>query len=236
MNITQIAFKQNRLIYFLIFALVVGGIGSYLMMSKLEDPEIKVKTALIITPCPGLSALEVEQTTTKILENQIRTMSGLGDVTSRSLANMSEITVNLHTTVPEDEVEQYWDVLRKKIDDAKSKLPDDVMDPLIFDDYGDMFGLFYSMTSEGFSYEEMRTYANKIQDKLLTIKGVKKVNINGVQQSIIDIQIPIEKLTNLEIPPTDIIDALNNQLSVVYPGEYLSSERSIRVAVDKQFN
>ena len=72
MNITQFAFKQNRLVYFFLFALVTGGIGAYLMMSKLEDPEIKVKTALIVTPYPGASAEEVEQSVTKILEREMR--------------------------------------------------------------------------------------------------------------------------------------------------------------------
>ncbi|SFE75940.1 efflux RND transporter permease subunit [Sunxiuqinia elliptica] len=234
MNITQFAFKQNRLIYFFLLSLVLGGIGSYMLMSKLEDPEIKVKTALIITPYPGASATEVEQSVTKILENEIRTMSGLGDITSRSLPNMSEITVNLATTISESKVEQCWDVLRKKINDAKSRLPDDVMAPLIFDDFGDMYGLFYAMTSEGFSYDEMRQYARKIKDKLLTIDGVKRVNLNGEQQAIIDIKIPIDRLANLKILPIDVISTLENHLAIVYPGDYLSSEKSIRVSVNRQ--
>ncbi len=236
MNITQFAFKQNRLVYFFLFALVTGGIGAYLMMSKLEDPEIKVKTALIVTPYPGASAEEVEQSVTKILEREIRTMSGLDDVTSRSLPNMSEITVNLATTIQDNEVEQRWDILRSKVSSAKSGLPNEAMEPMIFDDFGDMYGLFYAMISEGFSYDEMREYARDIKDKLLTIEGVNRVNLNGEQQAVIDIKMPVDRLANLKIPPTDILETLENHLAIVYPGNYLSNERRIRVSVNKQLN
>ncbi len=236
MNITQFAFKQNRLVYFFLFALIAGGIGAYMKMSKLEDPEIKVKTALVVTPYPGASAQEVEQSVTKILEREIRTLSGLGDVTSRSLPNMSEITVNLGTTVDESKVEQIWDVLRNKVSDAKASLPGEVMAPMIFDDFGDMYGLFYAMTFEGFSYDEMRKYAREIKDKLLTIEGVKRVNLNGEQQATIDIKMPVDRFANLKIFPTDILTTLENHLGIVYPGDYLSNEKSIRVSVNKQLN
>ena len=119
MNYSKWALDNSKLINFLVVILVVGGILAYDSMSKLEDPAIKVKQAMVITTYPGASAHEVELQVTDPLEKSIREMSTINNIQSSSYADLSLITVDLLTTVPDDKVEQEWDMLRRKVANAR---------------------------------------------------------------------------------------------------------------------
>ena len=112
------ALNNKPLVHFLIAILLIGGALAFFDMSKLEDPEIKVKQAMVITAYPGASAYEVELEVSDLLEKSIRSMDHLDAVTSRSMNDVSMITVELISEVPDDEVEQYWDLLRRKVNDV----------------------------------------------------------------------------------------------------------------------
>lgn len=234
MTVTKLAFKHRQLVWFLLFALVTGGAASYIMMSKLEDPEIKIKTALVITPYPGASAEEVELTVTDHLEAAIKAMGDIHEIHSRSIPNMSEIWVTLRKTIADEEIEQYWDILRKKIVDARPGLPSGAMDPMVFDDFGDVFGLFYALVSDGHSYEDMSRWADELKRRLLAIEGVRRVRINGEQDAVININVSEQKMATLGVHPLRIIAAVNNQTSSVYAGSYETPGRMLRIAVDHQ--
>lgn len=236
MKITEFAFNQMRLIYFLFFALVLGGIGSYLMMSKLEDPEVKVKSALVITLYPGASAKEVEQSVTDVIETEIQSMSAVGEVISRSIPNMSQIEIKLKKNAPDDEMLQNWDILRKKVHDLQKKLPDGARESVIYDDFGDVYGLFYAMTADGYSWEEMSDVVKDLRTKLLAIEGVCKVNINGEQKPQIEINISEESISALGIHPIIILTSIKNQLSQIYGGNYQTSGNTLRIAVNNNFH
>ena len=105
-DISKWAFKNRNLVYFLIAVLLVGGGISCYQMSKLEDPEIKVKLARVATVYPGASAHQVELEVTDPLEKAIRTMGDLDNVESYSYNDLSLIQVELSTTVPDDKVDQ----------------------------------------------------------------------------------------------------------------------------------
>lgn len=124
MDISKWAFKNRNLVYFLVTVLLVGGILSCYQMSKLEDPEIKVKLAMVVTTYPGASAHQVELEVTDVLEKSIRSMGNIDNVESYSYNDLSLIQVELTTITPDDEVEQCWDMLRHKVSDACALLPD----------------------------------------------------------------------------------------------------------------
>ena len=121
MDISKWAFKNRNLVYFLVTVLFVGGILSCYQMSKLEDPEIKVKLAMVVTTYPGASAHQVELEVTDVLEKSIRSMGNIDNVESYSYNDLSLIQVELTTITPDDEVEQCWDMLRRKVSDACAK-------------------------------------------------------------------------------------------------------------------
>ena len=118
-DISKWAFENKKLIYFLIAVLIVGGAYSSYEMSKLEDPEITVKLAMVVTTYPGASAHQVELEVTDVLEKNIRSMGNIDNVESYSYNDLSLIQVELKTTVKETDVEQCWDLLRRKVANAQ---------------------------------------------------------------------------------------------------------------------
>ncbi|MCI7141484.1 MAG: efflux RND transporter permease subunit, partial [Paraprevotella sp.] len=125
MDFGKWAFNNRLLVYFLVAVFMLGGAYACYDMSKLEDPEVKVKLAMVVTTYPGASAHQVEMEVTDVLEKSIRTMGDLDNIESYSYNDLSIIQVELRSTVSNAEVEQCWDRLRRKVYDAQSLLPQD---------------------------------------------------------------------------------------------------------------
>lgn len=235
MDIGKWALNNSKLVYFFIAALVIGGIFSYSSMSKLEDPEIKAKQAVIITPYPGASPYEVELQVTDILEKSIRSMSNIDYVESRSMSDLSMITVELSTLVRNEEVEQYWDILRRKIRDAQSQLPQGVVASVVKDDFGDVFGMFYAITADGFSDREIGEYAELAKRTIQNIEGISKVEIYGEQQECININLFQDKMAYLGVHPAEVLATLNGQNKTIYSGYYETGDMRLRVSVNDKY-
>lgn len=235
MNFTEYALKNRALVYFFVFVLVVGGIYSFFTMSKLEDPAITVKQAMVVTTFPGASAWQVELEVTDLLEKSIRSMGDLDHVESRSMDDVSEILVELSSTVPLEELQQNWDILRRKVANVQSQLPAGAQPSMVLDDFGDVYGMFYAMTSDGFDYQKMMDYAQLVRRTVLDIDGVSGVDIYGERQACINIDIQEAKMANLGVHPAEIILTLRGQNATVYSGYYNSGEKRVRVDVEGDF-
>ena len=205
MNFGTWALNNKKLVYYLVAILIAGGIISYDRMSKLEDPEIKVKQAVVITTFPGASPYEVELQVTDHLEKSIRSMVNIDKVESQSCNDLSLISVYLKTTVPDQETEQYWDMLRRKVNDAQGKLPKEANTSIVVDDYGDVYGMFYALSSDGYSNKNMTDYAELIKREIQNLDGVSRVELYGVYEDVINISIYEEKLASLGVSPAEII-------------------------------
>jgi multidrug efflux pump subunit AcrB len=234
MRLTETAFKNKALLYFLLTAIVISGFWAFNRMSKLEDPEIKVKQALIITMYPGASAHEVELQVTDVLEKEIESMGDIENIKSRSMANYSELTIRLNAATPDSEIEQKWDLLRRKVNNARAKLPSEAYAPVVYDDFGDVYGMFYALTSDGYSYEEMNKYAKLIKNEILAIENVRKVEIYGNRNSAINIYLSENKMAKLGVHPVEIMTTLRSQNQTVYPGNFVSGSQSINISVNDQ--
>lgn len=235
MNFTEYALKNKALVYFFVVVLIVGGIYSFITMSKLEDPAITVKQAMVVTAYPGASAYQVELEVTDVLEKSIRSMGDLDHVESRSMDDVSEILVELSSTVPLAELQQNWDILRRKVVNVQAQLPEGAQTSVVMDDFGDVYGMFYAMVSDGFGYQEMMDYAQLVRRTVLDIDGVSSVEIYGEREPCIDVRILEDKMANLGIHPAEIILTLNSQNKTVYSGYYNSGEKRIRVGVNGNF-
>ncbi len=236
MNFSKWALDNSKLINFLVAILVVGGLMAYNSMSKLEDPAIKVKQAMVITTYPGASAHQVELEVTDPLEKSIGEMTTINDIQSSSYADLSLITVELLTTVPDDEVEQQWDMLRRKVANAQSKLPQGASASQVRDDFGDVYGMFYALKGDGQSDKELNDYAEMIKRSVSEIDGVSRVEIYGKRNQCVNIELREDKMANLGVMPTEVIMTLNNQNKTSYAGYYDNGDRRIRVTVDDTFN
>lgn len=229
------ALRNSKLVTFLVIVLVVGGVYGIYHMSKLEDPELKVKSAVVTTVYPGASAHEVELEVTDILEKSIRTMKNLDKVESRSLDNASVITVTISDVVPENQIEEMFTILRRKVSDAQTSLPKGVSPSLVADDFGDVSGIYYALTNEGYSEREFANYAELIKREILDIKGISKVSIYGKRQECIYIELHEDKIANLGISPADVISTLDGQNQTIYSGYYESDNQRLRVTVNDRY-
>jgi multidrug efflux pump subunit AcrB len=178
MHLSEIVFKKKKIFYFLLVAIVFGGIFSFSKLSKLEDPEITIMIANVVTVYPGASAHEVEMNVTNVLEDELAALADLAAIKSRSEANVSIIQVGLKMTVPQEEIPQRWEFLRRKLELAIPKLPNGVQTPMVIDDIGDVYGMFYALVADkGYSYEEMNKYADFVEQNMLEVDGVRKISI-----------------------------------------------------------
>lgn len=235
MDLGKWALDNRKLVYFLIIAFVGGGILSYSNMSKLEDPEIKVKQAMIITTYPGASPHQVELEVTDILEKSIRSMNNIDNVESRSMSDLSMITVELSTLVPNEEVEQHWDMLRRKINDAQKSLPQGASSSIVKDDFGDVFGMFYAITADGFSDREIGEYTELAKRTIQNIEGISKVEIYGEQKECINISLYQDKMAYLGVHPAEVLSTLNGQNKTIYSGYYETGDMRLRVSVNDKY-
>lgn len=235
MNISKWALVNNKLIYYFVAILVVGGILSYVNMSKLEDPAITVKQAVVVTTFPGASPYEVELQVTDKLEKAIYTMKGIDKVDSNSSSDLSIITVNLLSTIPDSEIEQCWDILRRKIGDVQKELPEGVSTSVVVDSYGDVFGMFYALVSDGYTNQELNDYAELTKRKIQGVEGVSKVELYGVLKPTVNISIYEDRIANLGVSPTEVIQTISSQNKTVYSGYFVSGEQRIRVNVSDKY-
>ena len=235
MDISKWAFRNRNLVYFFIAVLVAGGVLSCYQMSKLEDPEIKVKLAMVVTTYPGASAHQVELEVTDVLEKNIRTMGNIRSIESYSYNDLSLIQVELLSTVKDDQVEQYWDMLRWKVNDAQSSLPQGVSPSLVKDDFGHVFGMFYALTGDGMNDRELSDYAELIKREINDLEGIDRVDLYGKRPECINIYLYQDRMANLGVKPLEVLATLNGQNQTSYTGYYNNGDNRIRVTVSDKF-
>ncbi len=235
MDIGKWAFNNRLLVYFLVAVLVVGGAKASYDMSKLEDPEIKVKTAMVVTTYPGASAHQVEMEVTDVLEKYIRTLGEVDDVESYSYNDLSIMQVELRSTINESEVEQCWDKLRRKVYDASSQLPAGADTPVTRDDFSAVYGMFYALTGDGLSERELSQYAELVKRELSNLEGVDRVEVYGEQSECINIRLLQDRMATLGVMPAEVLATLNGQNKTSYAGYYDNGDQRVRVTVADKF-
>lgn len=194
MKFIDYSIKNTVVVRFLVFLLVIGGIFSYNRLGKLEDPEFKIKEALVITLYPEADAHTVELQVTNKVEEAVNKLANIDFIQSVSKPGYSEVKIKLDEGIPADEVEQYWDNLRKKVSDVKLSLPLGALPPIVLDDYGSVYGMFLAVTSDGYSYSELKKYTEYITKELNSISGINQVAEFGKVSDAIEVIIDREKL------------------------------------------
>ncbi len=228
------AFRNSKLVYFLIAVLVIGGAYSAYDMSKLEDPEIKVKLAMVAATYPGASAHEIELEVADPLEKSIMSVGDVNKVSSYSYDDFCVIEVELNSTVPDGNVEQCWDILRRKVGDAAASLPSGVS-VSVQDDFGLVYGMFYAITGDGFGDKELDDYAEFLKREIGNVDGVARVNLYGKRTECINVSLTAEKMAALGVSPAEILSTLNGQNETTYSGYYDNGDRRVKVTVGDKF-
>ena len=230
----KLAFDNKRLVWFLIAVLLLGGIHAAYEMRKLEDPEIKVKIAMVVATRPGASATEMELEVTDPLERAIRTIGDVKYVQSWSRSDVAILQVELHPTTKDERLEQCWDMLRRKVNDIASDLPTGTS-VMVQDDFNLVYGMFYALTGDGYTEQELSDYAALIQRELTNLDGVGRVLIYGERENAINISLLPEKMASLGVSPAEVLTTLQGHNSIYYAGYYNNGDSRVRVTVADKF-
>lgn len=223
--------QRPVLFWSLMAAILVAGVLSFVQMPKLEDPAVSAKQAMVVVPWPGASAHEIELEVAQLMEDELRALPDVNKVKTECRNGSAMFTVEFRMTVPEKELEQYFDLLRRKVNDAAARLPQGCYSPVVVDDMMDVYGIFYAMTADGYDYPEMYKYAKYIRRELLSVKGVKRINIIGNRDEVINIILSKEQITRNGIVPTQIMSALQTAGKKVNAGKYRSGDERIALYV-----
>lgn len=224
MKLTEFFVRRPVLFWSLMAFILVAGVLSYLQMPKLEDPAVPVKQAMVAVPYPGASTHEVELKVAQVMEDELRALPNVKKIKTECQNGMAMLTVEFQMTVLQKDLEQHFDLLRRKVNDCRSKLPQDCYDPIVMDDMMDVYGIFYAFTGDGYTYPELYKYAKLIRRELLGVKGVKRILIAGNRDEVINITLPKEKIARNGIIPTQIMMNLQSAGKTVNAGNYLSSD------------
>ncbi|HSG50504.1 MAG TPA: efflux RND transporter permease subunit, partial [Rheinheimera sp.] len=229
-------FIKNRTSSWLFAAiLLIGGIIAYSGLGRLEDPQFTLKQAMIITQYPGASPQQVEEEVSYPLENAIQQLPYVYHVTSVSTAGQSQIMVEMKDTYRARELKQIWDELRHKVTDLKGQLPPGVGTPVVRDDFGDVYGILYAITGDGFSDDELRDYVDFLRRDLVTLPAVGKIVVGGLQQEQVIVEMSRSRLTALGISPAVVANLLQSQNVVSNAGSITVGAERIRIHPTGEF-
>lgn len=218
-NLTEWALRHKQLVYYFIFLVFLAGIVSYRNLGRMEDPDFTIRQMVVSVNWPGATARQVEEQVTDKIEKKLQDTPGLDYLRSYSIPGQSVIYVALKDdAVTGEEVRPIWLEVRNMVNDIKSTLPQGVAGPYFNDRFDDVFGCIYALTGDGYSYEELRRYAVRIRQTLLTVPSVKKIELLGVQTEKIHITLETAKLAELGLAPSDIMNVINAQNAMTSAG------------------
>jgi multidrug efflux pump subunit AcrB len=235
MSLAALAIEKRAVAYFVVFLLVAGGIGAFFSLGQLEDPEFTVKTGVITTMYPGASPEEVELEVTDRIELAIQEMPQVKYIESFSRPGMSLISVELKAEYWSDRLPQVWDELRRKIRDIEHMLPPGAGRPEVSDDFGYVFGFQLAVVGDGFSDADLEKYAKDIKKELSLVKDVARVDLWGVQDKVIYVNVSQTQLAELGLTNASVQETLSQQNMVVDAGGVDLHRKRFRIAPSGEF-
>ena len=236
LNLAKYSLDNTKVIYFFLAVLLIGGVFSFGKLGKKEDAPFVIKSAVIMTRYPGAEPAEVERLITEPISREIQSMSGVYKIKSESMYGISKITFELLPSLPASSIPQKWDELRRKVLNIQPQLPSGSSVPTVSDDFGDVFGIYYGLTADdGFSYEEMRNWAERIKTQVVTADGVMKVALFGTQTEVVNISISVNKLAGMGIDPKQLAGLLQSQNQIINTGEITAGEQQLRVVANGMY-
>ena len=233
MNIPKYSLDNQKIIYFFLAVMLIGGIYSFFKLPKKEDSPFVIKQAVLVTQYPGATPQEVEKLVTEPIEREIQAMSDVFQIKSESYFGMSKISIELQPTLSPDYMPVKWDELRRKVANIQPRLPSGASSISVSDDFGDVFGIYYALTAdEGYTYDDLRNWAQKIKTELSPVPGVQKVYLFGEQTQVVNVKISIPKLANLGIDPNAIQQVMQTQNLLVNTGDINTGNYQLRLRAE----
>jgi multidrug efflux pump subunit AcrB len=229
-NLSAWAISHRSIVYFLMAALVVLGITSYLRLGRNEDPTFTIKTMVVQAQWPGATLHDTLLQITERIERKLQETPHLDYLKSYTRAGKSTVFVYLKGSTGPKAVSDTWYQVRKKVKDIELTLPPGVIGPVADDEFGDTYGIIYGFTADGFTNRELRDYVEEIRSRLLQVPDVAKVNLIGAQPERIYLQFSPAKLAGYGLTPASLAAALQAQNIVVPSGTITTDAENIILA------
>jgi multidrug efflux pump subunit AcrB len=227
--------RRPLVVYFMIVALIAGSL-SFLSLGRNEDPTFTFRTMVVQAAWPGATLEDTVQQVTERIERKLQEISGLDYLTSYTRPGITTIFVNLQGDTPASEVPDRWYDVRKKVGDIRPTLPSGVVGPAFDDDFGDVFGIIYGFTADGFTHRELRDHVEAIRSRLLLVPDVSKVEIIGAQDEQIFLEFSTQRLAALGLDYPALIAALQAQNAVRPAGVLQTGDERLSLRVSGAFD
>ena len=230
-KVTEFFVKNPTIFWSLMVGILIAGVLAFIQMPKLEDPAVSAKQAMVVVVYPGASAHEVELNVAQTVENELKALPDVNKIKTECQNGQAIFTVEFKMTVLNKDLEQHFDLVRRKANDLSMKLPQGCYAPIVIDDMMDVYGIFYAVTGDGFDYNELDRYAKYIKLELSDVKGVKRINIAGNRSEVINITLSKEMISRNGIIPTQIMATLQSVGKPVNAGKYASGTDKVQIRI-----
>ena len=228
-NLSDWALHHRTLVGYFLIAIAIMGIVAYGRLSQAEDPPFTFKVMVIRTLWPGASASQVEQQLTDKIEKKLQETPFIDRVSSFSRPGESTVLFFSKDLTPAAQVPDVFYQVRKKIGDIRHTLPAGIQGPFFNDEFGDVFGNIYALTAEGLDYPQLKDIAERIRDDLLHLPNVGKVEIFGIQDEKIYIELSNAKLATLGIDQSVVLQSLIQQNAINGAGFFETASERIQI-------
>lgn len=234
-NLSEWSLNNRPLILFLMIMLGLAGFFSYSQLGQSEDPPFTFKAMVIQTLWPGATAEEVSQQVTERIEKKLMETGEFERIVSFSRPGESQVTFLASDDFKSKDIPELWYQLRKKIGDIQYSLPQGIIGPFFNDEFGTTFGNIYTLTGDGFDYATLKDYADRLQLQLQRVKNVGKVEILGLQEERIWVEISNTRLATMGVPWQTVQQALEEQNTVTATGFFETASDRVQIRVSGQF-
>ncbi|MGH8320507.1 MAG: efflux RND transporter permease subunit, partial [Gammaproteobacteria bacterium] len=234
-NLSELALKHQQFVLFSIIVLVIACLFAYLHLGQAEDPSFTVRSMIVQAYWPGATIDQMQEQVTEKMVKKLQSVAQIDYIKSYVEAGQTQLTVTLRDDVPPADVPEVWYQVRKKIGDIQYSLPQGIKGPFFNDEFGTTFGNIYAITGKGFSYAQLKDFADTARDAFLRVPDVDQVNINGDQAQTIYIETSNAKLASLGLNPDQIAATLKTVNGVDPAGIIQTSAEQIQLRVSGNF-
>ena len=234
-NLSRWALEHAALTRYLMVVLMLLGFASYFQLGQDEDPPFTFRAMVVRTYWPGATAQQVAEQVTDKIERTLQEVPFADKIRSYSKPGESQVIFELKDSSKPAEVANTWYQVRKKIGDMRYTLPGNIQGPFFNDEFGDVYGVIYALHGEGFSYAELKDFADDARQQLLRVKDVAKVEQFGVQEEKIWIEVSQKRLAQLGLDQAGVLQQLGSQNAVESAGEIQTPQDVVQVRVGGQF-
>ncbi|MCR6663844.1 MAG: efflux RND transporter permease subunit [Luteimonas sp.] len=234
-NLSEWALRNRSLVLYAMIVVAIAGAYSYLQLGRSEDPPFTFKVMVVRTLWPGATAEDVSRQVTERIERKLMETGDYEFIRSYSRPGESQVIFVARDSMHSREIPDLWYQVRKKVGDIRATLPEGTVGPFFNDEFGDTFGNIYALTGEGFDYAVLKDYADRIQLELQRVPDVGKVDLVGLQDEKIWIEVSNTRLATLGIPLAAVQQALAQQNAVTPAGFFETPTDRVQLRIDGQF-